>query len=281
MTSSGSRPRQLAFDFALPPRLGAGELIVGAANAGAVDHLERWPDWPARVVLLVGPPASGKSHLAALWAEASDAVRLAAGDLPGLDPLAAVAGGAVVVEDLGPGVDERALFHLVNAVLARPGHLLLTAETAPATWGLGLPDLVSRLRAATPLTLAEPDDDLLEAVIAKHFSDRQLAVDPSLPAFLARRMERSYAAARALVEALDREALASRAPVTRAVATRLLAAGPSREPLLPGFAAPDLDDDDFDPDLGDAFDAAGAPRDAAAGGADAVLFDVVEKKPSQ
>ncbi|MBP0574246.1 hypothetical protein J8J27_26445, partial [Mycobacterium tuberculosis] len=91
-------------------------------------------------------------------------------------------------------------------------------------------DLVSRLRAATPLRLAEPDDDLLQAVLAKHFADRQLAVDPSLPAYLATRMERSFAAARALVEALDRQALLEQSPITRAVAQRVLKAGFTREP---------------------------------------------------
>ncbi|MBP0574366.1 hypothetical protein J8J27_27055, partial [Mycobacterium tuberculosis] len=88
MTDSPSKPRQLLLDLSLPPRLGAGELVVGAANAGAVDHLARWPDWPARGALLVGPPASGKSHLAALWAEAADARVLTAADLADADPLA-------------------------------------------------------------------------------------------------------------------------------------------------------------------------------------------------
>lgn len=242
MPDRAASPRQLALDLALPPRLGAGELIVGAANAGAVAHLERWPDWPAPVALLVGPPAAGKSHLAALWAAATGAVTLAAADLAGADPLALVAagGGAVVVEDLGPGLDERTLFHLVNAILVHPGHLLLTAATPPSAWRLTVPDLASRLRAATPLTLAEPDDELLRAVLAKHFADRQLAVDLHLPAYLARRMERSYAAAKALVEALDRETLLTQSPVTRAAALRILNAGLARDPDRP---ADDVDDD--------------------------------------
>lgn len=238
-------PRQLLLDLALPPRFGAGELIVGAANESAVAHIARWPDWPARVALLVGPVASGKSHLASLWAEGAGAPILNAADLPSIDPLALVADGegAVVVEDLGPGLDERALFHLVNAVLVRPGWLLLTATTPPPAWGLAVPDLVSRLRAATPLQLAEPDDDLLQAVLAKHFADRQLVVDIALPAYLARRMERSYAAARAVVEALDREALATQSPITRATALKVLGAGFSREPDLPGLGL-DLDIDE-------------------------------------
>ena len=50
----------------------------------------------------------------------------------------------------------------------------------------------------------------------------QLAVDPALIGYVALRIERSLDAARALVAALDREALARGGPVTRAMAARLL-----------------------------------------------------------
>jgi chromosomal replication initiation ATPase DnaA len=127
-----------------------------------------------------------------------------------------------VVEDLFPGqFDERALFHLIN--LAREdAHLLLTAQTAPAGWTIALPDLVSRLRAIPTVTLSPPDDALLRAVLVKLFADRQLAVDDSLVGYLATRLERSFAAARAAVGTLDREALRRKRPVTRALAAEVL-----------------------------------------------------------
>jgi chromosomal replication initiation ATPase DnaA len=86
-----------------------------------------------------------------------------------------------------------------------------------------LPDLVSRLRALPVVELAAPDDTLLRAVLVKLFVDRQLAVDESLIRYLVARIERSFAAARAAVAALDREALRQRRPVTRALAAELFA----------------------------------------------------------
>ena len=71
------------------------------------------------------------------------------------------------------------------------------------------------------MALDAPDDALLRAVIVKLFADRQLAVDESLVAYLATRIERSFAAARAAVAALDREALRLKRPVTRALAGEL------------------------------------------------------------
>lgn len=225
-----SESRQLPLDLPVAERHGREDWIVSPANAEATALLDRWPDWPSDVVVLAGPAGSGKSHLARLFAAASGADILAAADLVGIDPTERARSGPLVLEDAGAGIEETALFHLLNAVRQAGGHLLVTAETPPAAWGLALPDLASRLRAATPVTLAEPDDALLGALLAKLFADRQTVVDPTVIAFLVPRMERSFAAARALVAALDREALAAKSAVTRTVAARVLAAASPADP---------------------------------------------------
>ena len=84
-----------------------------------------------------------------------------------------------------------------------------------------MPDLASRLRVLPVVELAAPDDALLRAIIVKLFADRQLAVEESLVAYLATRIERSFAGAHRAVEALDREALRQQRPVTRALAGEL------------------------------------------------------------
>jgi len=99
---------------------------------------------------------------------------------------------------------------------------LITVRTPPATWRIGLADLASRLRAIPTVELSAPDDALLRAVMIKLFADRQLAVDEALIAYLSTRIERSFAAARAIVDDLDREALRQKRPVTRALAAEVL-----------------------------------------------------------
>lgn len=229
------RSRQLPLDLPVVERRGREDWIVSACNRAASEMVDRWPDWPSDVVVLVGPPGSGKSHLAQLFVEASGAEVVSADDLGRHDPLALAARRAVVIEDAGPGVDERALFHLLNAVRQADGRLLITAREAPSTWNVVLPDLASRLRAATPVAMAEPDDHLLEALLAKLFADRQTTVDPNVLAYVARRMERSHATAVRLVEAIDRSALVAKGPITRAVAARVLEQGFDGAPELPGL----------------------------------------------
>lgn len=215
--------RQLALALPHPPQLGRADFLPGAANAAGLALVDSYPDWPNRVAILIGPAGAGKSHLGAIWREESGASAVAATALATVDLGALLAGGAVLVEAIdAPEVDQRALFHLLNLVRERSAFAVLTSRTAPADIGFDLPDLASRLRAAVPVTLHAPDDELLERVMLKLFADRQIAVDPSLVSYLSRRMERSFEAGSRIVAALDAEALAEGRPVTRQLAARVL-----------------------------------------------------------
>ena len=217
-------PRQLALALPHAESFARDDFLTGTSNADALATIERWPDWADRVLALTGPEGAGKSHLAAIWAEKTGARRVSARALGETDLLGSLATGALVVEDASAELDERALFHLLNLVREEDGYLLLTARSAPATWGVALPDLASRLRALPVVTVSAPDDALLRAVMVKLFADRQLSVDENLIAYLAMRIERSFAAAREAVAQLDREALRQKRGVTRALAAELLGA---------------------------------------------------------
>jgi chromosomal replication initiation ATPase DnaA len=212
-------PMQLALALDHAESHAREDFLAGPSNAAALGLVERWPDWPSRIVLLRGPEGSGKSHLGAIWARQSGARILSPRMLRGAEVPIALATGALVLDNLAEGsCDEAALFHLLNLAREERAYLLITARSAPATWRVAIPDLASRLRALPVVSLDAPDDALLRAVIVKLFADRQLAVDESLVGFLATRIERSFAAARETVRALDSQALRLKRPVTRALA---------------------------------------------------------------
>lgn len=216
-------PRQLALALDHAESFSREDFLAAPCNAAALALIERWPEWTGPALLLLGPEGSGKSHLAGIWAANSGARFLAARALaPTLVPTA-LATGALVVEDLAAGeFDERALFHLLNLAREERAFVLLTARNAPTGWQIAIADLASRLKALPVAALTAPDDALLRAVLVKLFADRQLAVDESLVGYLAKRIERSLAAARKTVAALDQEAMRQKRPLTRALAAEML-----------------------------------------------------------
>jgi chromosomal replication initiation ATPase DnaA len=133
-----------------------------------------------------------------------------------------IAAGAVAVEDLHGRFEEEALFNLLNLAGERNVAVLLTSRDAPAASYAALPDLASRLRAAQPVRLAEPDDYLLRHVLIKLFADRQLVVAMPVIDYIVMRVDRSLAAANAIVDRLDRDALAEGRAVTRRLAAAAL-----------------------------------------------------------
>jgi len=213
---------QFAFEFPHRPAFGADDFLVAPSNEAAVAFLDGWPGWPSSSLVLHGPAGCGKTHLAHVWQTRSGAVLRAAAALTP-DAVPDLAAHAAIVIDDAEQADERPLLHLVNLVAERRGHLLLTAAAPPAHWTTALPDLRSRLVAMPAVAMLAPDDALIGAVLLKLFADRQLDVGEDVLVFLLRHMERSFAAARRLVAALDRAALVARRRITVPLAREVLA----------------------------------------------------------
>ncbi|MDQ0454109.1 DnaA regulatory inactivator HdaA [Rhizobium paknamense] len=213
---------QLPLAFAHQPASGREDLLVSERLAAAVAIIDSWPEWPSPVVILTGPQGSGKSHLAEVWRSESGASDIL--PLSGSNASVKAGEGPVLFEDADrAGFDEVELFHVINSVRQHGTSLLMTSRSWPLSWNVALPDLRSRLKAATLVEIGEPDEALLSQVIFKLFSDRQLSVDDRIIATIVSRMERSLAAAQEVVERIDRLALARRARITRALALEVLA----------------------------------------------------------
>jgi chromosomal replication initiation ATPase DnaA len=217
---------QLVLDLPHLPALGAEDFLVSGSNEAAAEIVNRWPHWPQSVVVVVAPAHAGKTHLANVWRLKTGAVRLGASTLSEAEVAPLSQGSAVLVEDLHAGIaDERPLFHLLNLARESKLSILITSRVAPGELSIRLPDLRSRLRALPVVTIAPPDTALLKAVLVKHFSDRQLIVEPPTIEYIALRMERSMEAAATLVAEMDRVALASQRRLTRALAAQVLREG--------------------------------------------------------
>lgn len=224
---------QLALDLGHRAAFGREDFLVAACNHASIDWLDRWPAWPTPALVVHGPPASGKTHLVHVWraqvvAAGEEAVPVEPADLALRPPAELLQGArAAAVEDVdrrvcGDPGRETGLFHLYNHLAVAGGHLLLSGRAAPSAWPAALADLASRVKAAAAVAIAPPDDALIAAVLVKLFADRQLRVGEDVVAYLLTRMERSFAAARGVVDALDGAALAARRNITVPLAREVL-----------------------------------------------------------
>lgn len=226
MSPAQKSPKQLPLDFAPRPALGREDFLVAPCNAEAVQWVERWPDWPGVALVITGPKGAGKTHLAQVFRHISGAPAIDVDALKAKGPDGVLAGqGALVLEDMEAFIlsgQEEALFHLYNLARETGAHVLMTAESAPARWGIALKDLSSRLNTAQIAEIRPPDDALLSALIVKQFSDRQLRVDQDVLTYMLARMDRSFAGVRDLVRALDEAALAEKRAITKPLVKRVL-----------------------------------------------------------
>ena len=185
---------------------GRDDFIVADPNREAVAFVDSWPRWPQPMAALYGPPGSGKSHLAAIWAAKADGRIVEAEAL-----------NAEMASDAKPLVVEnadRAPEHALFAALESCMPLLLTSCRPPAQWEASLPDLSSRFRAMLAFPLWSPDDDLLIRLAGKLFADRQLQVTDTVIARMVHALERSPAAVRDFVARLDEVALSRKCAVS-------------------------------------------------------------------
>ena len=202
------------------------DFIRSEVNAAAVDALERWPAWHGGALALIGPPGSGKTHLARSWADRTGAVAFDPA-LQGTVLDAASAASPVVVDDADRLEDPEALFHLINLAGRAGGGLLLTARTLPSGWITTLPDLKSRLNALPVAELAAPDDAVLSGVLRNLFRDRNIRASDELLAYLVRRIDRSIPEAQRMVARLDDAADQQGRPVSRSLARQILEISPA------------------------------------------------------
>ena len=158
-------------------------IVVGSANAAVLEALATPGSWPFRTAILAGPPRSGRSLIARWFVE----------------------------NGLGEAIDdaqacaEDDLFQRWKRPQESGVPLLLVVS--PRHWGIALPDIRSRLKAALHLEIAAPDDAMLADLIAVHAAQRGLALGPEAAAYLVPRGPRSHLGIERLVTVIDRLSL--------------------------------------------------------------------------
>jgi len=222
--------RQLLLDLALKPNYAKADFVESPCNWEAMQWIQRWPDWPSRALAIYGDPGCGKTHLAHIWQERSNARFLTPTDILELTPLDALKGHkAFILDDAdallgkeGQEQTESWMLHFYNLAKEKSAGLLLCSLQPPTQWPIKLPDLTSRLATISSVAVNAPDEGALRAVLFKLCSELGMALTPEIADYTLRRVERSFESVRTLAITLNEHTLSRHRQLTLGLVREVL-----------------------------------------------------------
>lgn len=211
--------------FETTPSLSEADFIRSDSNAEAYDAVLSDNDWPDGRLIMTGPAKSGKTHLAKIWCQQTGAELIECGELT-QEIIETSRGRHLAVirshQCVENSNNELLMFHLLNAMVESGGSLMLTSSKRPVLWKVRLPDLKSRIEGSRLVSIHQPDDFLLKALIIKLLADRQISVAPNVIDYILPRIERTYCAVENLISEMDQRSLIKGQTITRSIAASSL-----------------------------------------------------------
>ncbi len=201
---------------AFTPSYARQSFIVSASNEAAWRAAQTWRSSRQPLLVICGPAGSGKTHLASILAIDSGTF-CSAENAPQPEHRSAL----ILFDDMPVG-EPKAFLGAIDGLMEAGTRVVLVGNGAPSVWAGGLEDLRTRIESAPRATIFEPDEALIEAVIAKGFRDRQLEVSRSVVVFAAPRLPRTFAAAHAFVARADELGLKAKRGITVPLAQQLV-----------------------------------------------------------
>lgn len=207
---------QLALPFTLGER-GTFAHFVAGRNGELVERLRaaRRPGQAFDCLWLFGEPGTGKTHLLhAICQERAKAAYIPAREIDaGKDSIDAYGTFETVTVDdvtewIGADGSERPLMELYNVLRNRQARLVLTADRSPRGLRFALPDLGSRLRAASCYRVQPLTDREKLRLLAGEANERGIELADDVARFLLARTSRDQKELLAVLDRLDQASLA-------------------------------------------------------------------------
>ena len=189
------------------------DYIVTKSNIEAIEWIKQWPNWGSgiyqTITCILGEKGSGKTHLAQIWSRKSYATVLTPRDLSA-KTYRELSYNSYILENLSQFLsNEVELFHLLEYVISTKKNLLITTDQQIKQLHITLPDLQSRLNSIFVVEIKKPDEAMIEQILVKYFSDRQISISSIVIKYLVARVNFSYREIAETVEKLDKASLAA------------------------------------------------------------------------
>ena len=188
------------------------DFYVSPSNQEAYDFINNWPKWIKRIVNIFGPSGSGKSHLSSILKTKTKCLEILGNELNENIIFEFKTKEVLIIENFNEKIPEELLFSLWNIALQDNKYFLINSIKPIGSYKFKLPDLISRLKSSLIIGIKLPSDDLISAIIAKNFSDKQIMVEEKHIDYIIKRIDRSYEKISQFILTLDRYSLKKSTP---------------------------------------------------------------------
>ena len=194
---------QKLLDFEIYESFDESDYYVSKCNYFARNLIAIWPNWEKKIVNLAGEKYSGKTHLSKIFKSNSDALYLYSDKIDNDSLKEIKLFNNIIIENLDESFDEKLLYSIFNLIEQDNKYLLITSEKPIDTMEFLLPDLISRLKNCVIAKIDRPDDDMINAILIKKFSDRQIKLDKKIIDYIIKRIARSYSKMHEFIYKID------------------------------------------------------------------------------
>ena len=208
-----SKLNQTLLEFHLEQNFTYDDFFVSKCNYFAFNLVETWPKWEKNVLNIYGEKFSGKSHLSEIFKKKNKAIIIKSDEINNDFFNKIRFHENIILDNMDYISDEKILYSIFNFAEQYNKYLIINSIMPINLIDFTLPDLKSRLKNCIFAKIDKPDDDMIFALVLKHFADRQIKIEKKIIEYITKRIERSYGKILDFIYKVDQFSLINKKPI--------------------------------------------------------------------
>ena len=216
---------QNIFNFKQNKSFNYEDFFVSKSNYYAFEILQRWPKWEKKIINIYGESFSGKTHLSKIFLSKNNGLVIYEKDINNEIFTKLKLYENIIIDEFNNKTEEKLLYSIFNLVDSENKFLIINSVKPINKIKFLLKDLESRAKNCLFAKIENPDDELMNAIIFKNFSDRQIRIDNKFIEYIAKRIDRSYSKISHFIYKIDELSLKKKKPIDFKIIKEILNKG--------------------------------------------------------
>ena len=216
---------QNIFNFDKNKNFNYEDYFVSKSNYFAFEILQKWPKWEKNILNIYGENFSGKTHLSKIFLNKNNGLMIYEKDINDEIFKKLKLYENIILDGFNYKTNEKLLYSIFNLIDSENKFLIINSINPINEMDFQLKDLVSRAKNCLFAKIENPDDELMNAIILKNFSDRQIKIDNKLIDYIAKRIDRSYSKISQFIYKIDELSLKKKKPIDFKIIKEILNKG--------------------------------------------------------